>query len=118
MPREDAEPMYGEQVKEMPRLLETPAMTLTVFALQEHLESVRQFELERIGRRVSFRAEQQDAIEELTRGIVTRILHGLKRALEAESTDPERFALLSIMDRIFKLGEIAPESPSQNRRGR
>lgn len=103
MPREDAEPMNGEQVKEMPQLLETPAMTLTVFAPQEHLESIRQFELERIGRRLSFRAEQQDAIEELTRGIVTTIVHGLVTVLEAASSDREAAPLLRTLHSIFNL---------------
>jgi glutamyl-tRNA reductase len=92
-------------------------MTLTVFALQEHLESVRQAEIERIRRRqVSFRPEQQDAIEELTRDIVTRILHGLTTALEAASTDTEHVALLNVVNRIFKLGEIPAEGPTQNGR--
>jgi glutamyl-tRNA reductase len=101
----------------MPQSVETSAMTLTVFALQEHLESVRRTEIERISRRqVSFRPEQQDAIEELTRDIVTRILHGLTTALEATSTDTEHAALLNMVHRIFKLGKIPAEGPTQNRR--
>ena len=102
----------------MPQSVETSAMTLTVFALQEHLESVRQTEIERISRRrVSFRPEQQDAIEELTRDIVTRIVNGLITALESASTDTEYVALLSMVPRIFKLGEIPTERLSPNRRG-
>jgi glutamyl-tRNA reductase len=63
-------------------------------------------EVERIRRRqVSFCHEQQDAIEELTRGIVTTILHELVTVLEAASSDREAAALLRTVHSIFNLGK-------------
>lgn len=88
----------------MQKSLKTAEVAPTIVALQEHLETVRQTELERVRRRqVSFRPDQQAAIEELTRGIVTRILHGPVKVLEAASDDKEPAALLSMVHRIFNL---------------
>lgn len=68
----------GRNVDEVQPSIGTAEAAPTIIALQEHLEILRQTEVERIRRRqVSFCPEQQDAIEELTRGIVTTILHGL-----------------------------------------
>lgn len=90
----------------MQKSLETPEATPTIVALQERLETVRQNELERISRlKVSFDPEQQGAIEELTRSLVTRILHRPRKILEAASEDKEPAALLSMVQRIFNLGE-------------
>ena len=87
----------------MQQSLETLEVAPIVRALREHLETVRQNELKRIRRRqVSFRSEQRDAIEDLTRGIVTRILDGPVTALEAAEKEPA--ALLCIVPRIFNLG--------------
>jgi glutamyl-tRNA reductase len=84
----------------------------TIVALQEHLQTIRQTELERLRRRqVSFRPYQQDAIEELTRGIVARILHGPVKVLETASDDKEPTALLSMVHRIFNLGDEPAERP-------
>ncbi len=88
----------------------------TIAALQEHLETVRQTELERVRRRpVSFRPEQQAAIEDLSRGIVTRILHGPRKVLEAASEDKEPAALLSMVHRLFNLGEKPDIEPGRRR---
>lgn len=98
--------------------LQTAEVAPTILALQEHLEIVCQTELERIFRRqVSFRSEQRDALEELTRAIVTTILHGPVTVLEAASTDKETAALLSMVHRIFNLGEKPAESPQRDRQG-
>lgn len=92
----------------MPKSLET------IIALQERLETVRQNELERVSRRkVSFGPEQLDAIEELTRGIVSRILHGPVEVLETEYDDQEPAALLSMVHRIFGLGDEPAGRPSR-----
>jgi glutamyl-tRNA reductase len=88
----------------MHKSLETAEVAPTIVALQEHLETVRQNEFERVSRRkVSFGPEQLDAIEELSRGIVSRILHGPVKVLEAASDDEEPAALLSMVHRIFNL---------------
>jgi glutamyl-tRNA reductase len=92
----------------MQNSLAAAKVTPTIDALQERLETVRQTELEPAWRRqVSFRPEQHDAIEELTRGIVTRILHGPLKVLESASDDKDPAALLSIVHRVFNLGDKA-----------
>ena len=85
--------------------LEAAKVAQTIVALRKQLETVRRVELERMRRReVKFRSEQQGAIEELTRGIVTAILHGPATVLEAASTEKEPAALLRMVHRIFNLG--------------
>jgi len=104
------------KVSDMQKSLETAELASTLFALQEHLETVRQTELERVRRRqVSFRREQHDAMEELTRGIVARILQGPVKVLEAASDDEEPAALLSMVHRLFNLGDKTATRQHQHR---
>ena len=101
----------------MQNSLESAEVAPTIVALQELLESVRRNELERVSRRkVSFGPEQRDAIEELTRGIVTRILHGPVKVLETASGEEEPAALLSMVHRIFNLGNEAGRTSNCPRR--
>jgi glutamyl-tRNA reductase len=96
----------GRKVDEVQSSIGTEEMAPTIIALQGHLETLRRSEVERIRRRkVGFCPEQQDAIEELTRGIVTTILHRLVRVLEAASSDREAAALLRTVHSIFNLGK-------------
>ena len=89
--------------------LEDAMVAPTIVALRQQLETVRQTELERMRRRqVKFRSEQQDAIEELTRGIVITILHGPVTVLETASTEKEPGALLRMVRRIFNLVQLIP----------
>jgi glutamyl-tRNA reductase len=107
------------KVSAMHNSLETAEVVPTIVALQERLETLRQNELERVSRRlVSFRPEQQDAIEELTLGIVSRILHAPVKVLESASEDEEHAALLSIVHRLFNLGDKPAGRPHQLRQGR
>lgn len=59
-------------------------------------------------RQVKFRSDQQDAIEELTRGIVATILHGPVAVLETAATEKEPAALLRMVHRIFNCGSDYP----------
>ena len=92
-------------MSEMQQSFEAAKVAQTIVALRERLETLRQTELERMRRReVKFRSEQQGAIEELTRGIVTTILHGPATVLETASTEQETAALLRVVHCIFNLG--------------
>lgn len=95
--------------------VERVGITPTINALHEHLETIRQIELERLQRRqVNFRLDQKYAIEELTLGIVSAILHGPVSVLEAASIDKERAALLRTLHRIFNLTEEPASQARQN----
>ena len=100
----------------MQKSLEVAEAEPTIVAPQERLETVRQNELARVSRRkVSFAPEQLDAIEELTRGIVARILHGPVNASEGGYDDREPAALLSMVHRIFNLGDKPAGRPRKRR---
>jgi len=100
----------------MQNSLEATELAPTIVALQERLETVRKNELERIRRRpVSFRPEQQDAIEELTRRIVTTILLGPVKVLQAPPGDKEPAALLTMVQRIFNLVDRPEGKTMQDR---
>jgi hypothetical protein len=99
----------------MRQSLETTEVAATIVALQERLEAVRKNELERVRQlELSFGPEQQDAIGELTRGIVSRILHGPVKVLESASDDEEPAALLSMVHRVFNLGDRPARRPHQH----
>jgi len=86
--------------------LEAEEVLPTIISLQAHLEVVRRTELDRARRRLgSLRSEQKDAIEELTRGIVTRILHAPSMVLEAVTEEKESAALVRMVHCIFNLGD-------------
>ena len=104
------------RVGEMQSSGDSVEITPTIDALEEQLERIRQSELERLRRRqVSFCSDQEDAIEELTLGIVSAILHGPVSVLEAASIDGERGALLGMLHRIFNLGRETGNPHTPNR---
>ncbi len=79
----------------------------TIVSLQEHLESIRRAELERMrGKLASLTAEQQAAVDALTRGIVNKVLHTpistLKTAAQ-QADDPGAAAAVDLIKRIFNL---------------
>jgi len=76
----------------------------TIVRLRDRLETVRSCEIDRARRRLrSLNAEQEMAIESLTRSIIDEILDGPMAALTAASVDEDRVAAIEIVHRIFGL---------------
>lgn len=101
-----AEAIIEAEVERFRRTLETQDVVPTIVSLQEHLETVRQAEIERIrGRLGQLTPGQEKAVESLTRGIVNKILHTPMTVLKAASADKESAIFVEMVQRIFNLRE-------------
>ncbi len=86
--------------------LESLKVVPTIVSLQEHLETIRQAEVDRArGRLGSLTPDQELAIEVLTRGIINKVLHTPMTTLKTAAADPEATTLVEVLRRLFKLGE-------------
>lgn len=99
---EDAEDIIREEVERMMARLKTRAVAPTIVSLQEKLEGLRQGEIERLrGKLGTLTPQQEEAIEALTRGLVSKIAHGPISELRKSSEDPR---VLDTIRRLFRLG--------------
>ncbi len=76
----------------------------TILSLQDHLETIRQAEIDRVrGRLGALTTEQEQAIETLTRGIVKKIMHTPVSTLKTAARDAEATKLIDVVRRLFNL---------------
>ena len=79
-------------------------MVPTIVSLQEHLETVRQAEIDRVrGRLGALSPEQEIAVEALTRGIINKIMHTPITALKSAARNPEATTVIDLVRRLFNL---------------
>ena len=73
---ERAEAIITGEVERFQPRLQTLDVVPTIVSLQDHLETIRQAEIDRVrGRLGPLSPEQELAVEALTRGIVNKIMH-------------------------------------------
>ncbi|MGH9601399.1 MAG: glutamyl-tRNA reductase [Terriglobales bacterium] len=78
----------------------------TIVSLQEHLETIRQAEVDRSRARLGpLTPDQELAIEALTHGIINKILHTPLVTLKTAAAQPEVTTLVEVIRRLFQLGE-------------
>jgi glutamyl-tRNA reductase len=95
--------------------LQTQEVAPTIISLQEHLENIRQAELDRArGRLGKLTAEQESAVEALTRGIINKVLHTPITALKNAAGDAESNTVIDHVRRIFNLNprNLTPRNPN------
>jgi glutamyl-tRNA reductase len=109
---EQAESIVSDEVDRLEAKLRERDVAPTIVSLQEQLEAIRRDVLSRYrGKLGKLSAEQEEALDAITRGIVNKIAHGpiseMRRqaneqpAGEAPRTDAE---LVSAVRRMFRLG--------------
>jgi glutamyl-tRNA reductase len=99
-----AEAMIEEEVIKFQARLQTADVVPTIVSLQEHLETIRSAEIDRVrGRLGELSPEQELAVEALTRGIVNKIMHTPITTLKSAARDPEATTVVEIVRRIFNL---------------
>ena len=103
------EALRGEEIveREVDRLrgrLKRLEVAPTIAALQEHLHGLRQQELERARLR-DLSSEQRAAVEEMTRRLVNKILHGPIAELKRLPQEPNGLKLAEFARRLFRLKE-------------
>jgi glutamyl-tRNA reductase len=103
---ERAEEIVNDEVQRFEARLHTLEVVPTIVSLQDHLETIRQAEVDRArGRLGVLSAEQELAIESLTRGIVKKIMHTPISTLKTASRDTEASTVVDLVRRLFNLQE-------------
>jgi glutamyl-tRNA reductase len=103
---ERAEFIINSEVERFQARLQTLDVVPTIVSLHDHLETIRQAEIDRVrGRLGTLSPEQEIAIEALTRGIVNKIMHTPVSALKTAARDPEATTVVDLVRRLFNLQE-------------
>ena len=77
-----------------------------IVSLQEHLEHIRQAEIDRVrGKLGPLTPQQEQAIETLTRGIVNKIAHGPITELRKRAGADNGGVVSDAIRSIFRLGD-------------
>jgi glutamyl-tRNA reductase len=84
--------------------LRTADVVPTIVSLQEHLETIRQAEIDRVrGRLGALSPEQELAIETMTRGIINKIMHTPITTLKTAAREQQATTVIDLVRRIFNL---------------
>lgn len=97
-----AEEIVEREVDRLLGRLKRLEVAPTITALQEHLHGIRQQELERARLR-DLSPEQRTAVEEMTRRLVNKILHGPIAELKRLPQEPNGLKLTEFARRLFRL---------------
>jgi glutamyl-tRNA reductase len=101
---EHAEQVVVEEVERMMARLKVAEVTPTILGLQEQLEQIRAGEMEKIRRKYGpFTAQQEEAFEALTRGIMNKIAHGPISELRSQAGKPDGVHVIAAIRRVFHL---------------
>jgi glutamyl-tRNA reductase len=101
---ERAEMLVAEEVDRFESRLQTLEVVPTIVSLQEHLETVRQAEIDRLrGRLGELTPEQEMAVEALTKGIINKIMHTPITTLKSAARDPEATTVIDLVRKLFNL---------------
>jgi glutamyl-tRNA reductase len=101
-----AEEIIQMEVQKTLRRLASRDVVPTIVALEDRLNQIRATEMERYqGRLGNLTAEQRQAVDALTRGIMNKILHGPITELKSGAGEPENVALVRLIHKIFGLRE-------------
>ncbi len=109
---EKAEFIIDSEVERFQIRIQTLDIVPTIVSLQDHLETIRQAEMDRFrGRLGPLSPEQQLAIETLTRGIVNKIMHTPISTLKTAVRESEATTVVEIVRRLFNLGGTKKPGP-------
>ncbi|MEO8097007.1 MAG: glutamyl-tRNA reductase [Acidobacteriota bacterium] len=101
----EAEDIIGEEVDRMVARLKTREVAPTIVQLQGQLEDWRREVIDRQRAKLGqLTPQQEEALEAITRGLVNKIAHGPISELRQQSTDPGGAQLLTVIRRLFRLG--------------
>ena len=103
---ERAESIVTNEVERFQARLLTLDVVPTIVSLQDHLETIRQAEIDRVrGRLGPLTPDQEMAVEALTRGIVNKIMHTPISTLKTAARDPQATTVVDLVRRLFNLQE-------------
>jgi glutamyl-tRNA reductase len=101
-----AEEIVEQEVERTLKRLAAKELAPTIVALEQRLESIRAAEVERYRSRLgALSAEQLEAVEALTRGMLSKILHGPLTEIKSGAGNPEHRTLVQMVRRIFGVSD-------------
>ena len=105
---ERAEFIIAGEVERFQARLQTLDVVPTIVSLQDHLETIRQAEIDRVRARLgTLSPEQELAVEALTRGIVSKIMHTPISALKTAAREPEATTVIDLVRAVQSAGKRA-----------
>jgi glutamyl-tRNA reductase len=116
-----AEAIIASEVENFKARFEARLHTLdvvpTIVSLQDHLETIRQTEIERVrGRMGPLTREQEMAVEALTRGIINKVMHTPITTLKTAARESEATTVIDVVRRLFNLHDKEKGPASQANR--
>ena len=103
---ERAEAIVALEVQRFHARLQTLDVVPTIVSLQDHLETIRQAEIDRVrGRLGSLSPDQELAVDALTRGIINKIMHTPISTLKTAARESEATTVIDLVRRLFNLQE-------------
>src|SRR5438128_1617225 len=103
---ERAEAIVASEVERFQARIKTLDIVPTIVSLQDHLETIRQAEIDRVrGRLGTLTPEQELAVETMTRGIINKIMHTPISALKTAAREPEATTIVDLVRKLFNLQE-------------
>jgi glutamyl-tRNA reductase len=106
-----AEAIIASEVENFEAKLQTLDVVPTIVSLQDHLETIRQAEVDRVrGRLGPLSPEQEMAVEALTRGIINKVMHTPITTLKTAAKESEATTIVEVVRRLFNLREKEKET--------
>jgi glutamyl-tRNA reductase len=113
-----AETIITGEVERFEAKLQTLDVVPTIVSLQDHLETIRQAEIDRVrGRLGHMTPEQEIAVEALTRGIINKVMHTPITTLKTAAKDSEATTVVDVVRRLFNLREKDAAQEKKNEMG-
>jgi glutamyl-tRNA reductase len=102
----EADKIVAEEVERLEGWLRTRQVVPMIVSLQEQFEQVRSSELQRLRSKLGpLTPQQEEILEQLTRGIVNKIAHGPITELRKQATSAPGSQVIDIIRRVFRLPE-------------
>jgi len=99
-----ADEIINAEVERFHARLQTLEVVPTIVSLQDHLETIRQAEIDRVrGRLGHLSPEQELAVDALTHGIINKIMHTPISTLKTAARESEATTIVEIVRRLFNL---------------
>ncbi|MBV9481467.1 MAG: glutamyl-tRNA reductase [Acidobacteria bacterium] len=113
---ERAEAIVNSEVERFQARIQSLNVVPTIVCLQDHLETIRQAEIDRVrGRLGHLDPEQELALEALSKGIINKIMHTPIATLKVAARDPAATTVIDLIRRLFNLENEAESKSSAAR---
>ncbi|MGZ4836120.1 MAG: glutamyl-tRNA reductase, partial [Terriglobales bacterium] len=110
-----AEDIVNDEVERFLARMQTLDVVPTIVSLQDHLETIRQAEIDRVrGRLGEMTPEQELAIEAMSRGIINKIMHTPITTLKTAAREEQGTTVIDVVRRLFNLQRKPEKDKSES----